>query len=998
MRGDLSSSKVNKTKETYFYSHFSGVTRTKEHSKTVPEPLKKQPKVYPFLGHKYRLTTTPVEEQDTHMKNRQLYIQRAMKGQENLQHALTRHKEEIKIYHGLSKQELAHQRNAALEVILQGRLVNVEQVTSWKGQQSLEKNSNTHDALIKPGEAHEEVTKTKEGKALTLHPQGNEDLIGKPKDKQEAITTQRQHKDTKKKVQYAIMTCKDTNRTYRVAVDDAQLLDSSTTTSSENDTNSSWAMSSSHNGTSDSDMEVMEDDELDTLVHATPEAKINADNHMMEMFLMRDHGRDALQCLPAFVPHEHVQVINTKNIEESNAATKRLSRRRGYVSTAEKKWSPPNRSMCYFLPVDAQGRWDAKRVYPLEAAFNDGKKGGYTTLSASAQTNRLKKNSTMADVKSRKLTKEQCTKVITSHAYYSFTLCPNHDKTDRKKLLKQVRVKWQDEKGRFDKETYMVTYGPLNKCCAQFNVNSSEVIAEKRPKRRLNLSPELHDAIWETYLDRRSIKGTVEKFTSQKPGEKITRAGNAVTVNKVRAVVKEERKKLGKVLAGNDADHCKRLITRLVQNDDDFIRQIAFGNGSGPHRSSMTVTVADKEVLACAARLIGSGGADLLLDTTYNIGKRYLTVTSFSHPYLVSRKHNTRVTIFLSAYLHTDQTEDAFVSYLSTLKKDLESAAMKKNIKDRKPLFSRFIMNSPTAEMSDDEVTTFTAHADKDKALNNALRRVFGESVTILNCQRHTRQNLIRKMRELKVDPEVARQYDQDIFHRGSAAVNAKDTAEAMERMDSAAVTAANHMEELQAEAFIEYTDDHVKKTVMEIVQYKNKRCEDMPGYQPMTTTNAAESLHHALKRKINWRQLEPQELIEYLREVSYSQYADMLKAIYDCGEYKLTQEAKSGLKKATKKKYPLTRGEYANLTQKQQEKAIAALNTFDTTLFINDKGDKESLPYEVDLDKTLATKKVPLGKKKNQTQGQVSHRTRTPKKPNKTRRILGFQSSDESD
>ena len=104
-------------------------------------------------------------------------------------------------------------------------------------------------------------------------------------------------------------------------------------------------------------------------------------------------------------------------------------------------------------------------------------------------------------------------------------------------------------------------------------------------------------------MERKSVKSTVEKFNSQKPGSQITRQTNAVTSNKVRAVIKEEKQKLGKLMVGNDADQCKKLINRLVQEDDDFIRQIAFGNGSGPHRSSMSVTIGDKEVMACVELL-----------------------------------------------------------------------------------------------------------------------------------------------------------------------------------------------------------------------------------------------------------------------------------------------------------------------------------------------------------------------------------------------------------
>ena len=47
-------------------------------------------------------------------------------------------------------------------------------------------------------------------------------------------------------------------------------------------------------------------------------------------------------------------------------------------------------------------------------------------------------------------------------------------------------------------------------------------------------------------------------------------------------------------------------------------------------------------------------------------------------------------------------------------------------------------------------------------------------------------------------------------------------------------------------------------------------------------------------------------------------------------------------MKKSTKRKYPLTRGEWASQTQVIKDKAISALNTFDKTLFINKEGEQE--------------------------------------------------------
>ena len=74
----------------------------------------------------------------------------------------------------------------------------------------------------------------------------------------------------------------------------------------------------------------------------------------------------------------------------------------------------------------------------------------------------------------------------------------------------------------------------------------------------------------------------------------------------------------------------------------------------------------------------------------------------------------------ISVYLHTDMTEESYVSFLATFKKNMETVAKNKKISGNH--FSRVIMNSPTAEMEEGEpgFAHFTAHMDKDRALNNA--------------------------------------------------------------------------------------------------------------------------------------------------------------------------------------------------------------------------------------------------------------------------------------
>lgn len=181
---------------------------------------------------------------------------------------------------------------------------------------------------------------------------------------------------------------------------------------------------------------------------------------------------------------------------------------------------------------------------------------------------------------------------------------------------------------------------------------------------------------------------------------------------------------------------------------------------------------------------------------------------------------------------------------------------------------------------------------DGEEALSSAFLSVFQNTVH-LQCALHKRENLMRKLNELKVDIIKAKQILSDVFgtkiddtyFEGLIdSVDCKDFLEKVETLRS--------KWELLCPGFIEWflsTQAEVMCTTM-IASVRTRAGLGSPLGR--FTTNSNESLNN-LKRKVNFKCSEWPQFNMTLQVVVKEQHAEFEKAIFGLGEYELLDECK---------------------------------------------------------------------------------------------------------
>ena len=122
---------------------------------------------------------------------------------------------------------------------------------------------------------------------------------------------------------------------------------------------------------------------------------------------------------------------------------------------------------------------------------------------------------------------------------------------------------------------------------------------------------------------------------------------------------------------------------------------------------------------------------------TFNLGDFYVTPTVYEHKLIVNKKTGKHPTFMGPALIHVDKKYGSYYNFAFQLRKlcpDFESG-----------------LN--------------TVGTDGEEALSSAFSTVFPHSAHLL-CTLHERENIIRKLREFKIEEPVAKEILYDIFDR----------------------------------------------------------------------------------------------------------------------------------------------------------------------------------------------------------------------------------------
>ena len=180
-----------------------------------------------------------------------------------------------------------------------------------------------------------------------------------------------------------------------------------------------------------------------------------------------------------------------------------------------------------------------------------------------------------------------------------------------------------------------------------------------------------------------------------------------------------------------DKDLMYDLLEQHYHSASEFVRNVSFDEGI------MSVVGTDQyfydlsRFCACGRYMIGSV---LGVDPTFNLGDFFVTPTVYEHR-LVKNKVSRKHPYFLGPVLiHVDRKYNTYYYFASQLKKlcpDMES------------------LNA--------------VGTDGEEALSSAFLAVFPNSIHLL-CSLHKRDNIMRKLREYKVEEQVMKDILADIF------------------------------------------------------------------------------------------------------------------------------------------------------------------------------------------------------------------------------------------
>ena len=150
-----------------------------------------------------------------------------------------------------------------------------------------------------------------------------------------------------------------------------------------------------------------------------------------------------------------------------------------------------------------------------------------------------------------------------------------------------------------------------------------------------------------------------------------------------------------------------------------------------------------------------SSGTVLGIDPTFNMGKFYVSMTTFTYTHVIRKATNISPTMFGPIFVHTEKSYESCYYFFSTLLK-LE------------PRLARII----------------AVGTDGELAITKATKAVFGELVIHLGCFIHMKDNIKRKLTDFLLPERIREEITKDIFGYQMGSMNVKGILDAESAID----------------------------------------------------------------------------------------------------------------------------------------------------------------------------------------------------------------------
>lgn len=299
----------------------------------------------------------------------------------------------------------------------------------------------------------------------------------------------------------------------------------------------------------------------------------------------------------------------------------------------------------------------------------------------------------------------------------------------------------------------------------------------------------------------------------------------------------------------------------LLPGGRRFIRSVNFD-------TSPSCVLATDDQLQNIVRFCTNPGASCVLgiDPTFNLGKFYVTVTTFTYTHVVNKSTSKSPTFFGPMFVHTEKNYDAYYSFFSTLLK-LE----------------------PTVR------NVIAVGTDGEQALVKAIRSVFSEQTIHLRCFIHMKDNIRRKLTNMLLPESIREDMVRDIFGTQQGTVHVKGILDASdegdfdhrllalkEKWDSLEYSVHPHQEPQFYRWLLKNEANHMKLSMIGSVRESAGLGSPPAPY----TTNRNESMNNVAKAHADYRQSDWVTLVNNMYDLVQNQSMEVEKAVYGMGEY----------------------------------------------------------------------------------------------------------------
>lgn len=318
------------------------------------------------------------------------------------------------------------------------------------------------------------------------------------------------------------------------------------------------------------------------------------------------------------------------------------------------------------------------------------------------------------------------------------------------------------------------------------------------------------------------------------------------------------------------------------------------------------------------------------IDPTFNLGKFYVTVTTFTYSHVINKTTSKSPTFFGPIFIHTEKNYDAYYSFFSTLMK-----------------------------MEPQLMNIIAVGTDGKLAIVKALRGVFSNSTLHLRCFIHMKDNIRRKLSDLLLPESTREEIVRDIFgtHQGTVYIKGLLDAADRSKFDHHLLSLKEKWDEL------EYSINPHKDPQFYHWLLKNE-AEDMKssmiasvresaglGSPPVAyTTNRNESMNNVAKAYANYRQSNWVELADNMFGLVNTQSKEVEKAVFGMGEYRF---------KAAYKSLEVESGRWFMMSCDQRQRHLKKVRSMQCTPFEADtasSGDGKQKSLSIPPDKSGIT------------------------------------------